>query len=211
MTRSIAVSVVSLVLLTGLSTAADAQRRRGLVDVTPRDGRHGFWINLGVGAGRESYRFADQNDYTTGLTKPTLSVRLGGTVNPNLRLGAELIGWSDTYNDDAGDRVTEYLAGLLLIGQFYPARDLGLFLKGGAGLSRSGVNVAGPFDTHEDGFAWTAGLGYEIRLSRNLLLTPTVDLLQHRSERRSDQGGALPALHERLVTVGVALTIQPGR
>lgn len=203
--------MVSLALLAGLTSAADAQRRRGLVDVTPRGDRHGFWINVGVGAGRESYRFADEDDYTEGLTKPTLSVRLGGTVNPNLRLGAEIIGWADTYNDDQGDRVTEYLGGLLLIGQFYPARDLGLFIKGGAGLSRSGVSVPGPFDTSEDGFAWTAGLGYEVRLSRTLFLTPTIDLMQHRSEQRDAQGGTLPALYERLVTFGVALTIQPGR
>jgi hypothetical protein len=211
MNYRIAVPLVALALLAGLSTAAEGQRRRGLVDVSPRDGRHGFWLNLGVGAGTESFRFADEDGYTEGLTKPTLSLRLGGTVNPNLRVGAELIGWSDSYTDDLGDQVTEYLGGLLLIGQFYPARDLGLFVKGGVGLSRSGVSVPGPFDTHEDGFAWTAGLGYEIKLSRKLFLTPTIDLMQHRSEQRDGQGGTLPALHERLVTFGVALTIQPGR
>jgi hypothetical protein len=44
-----------------------------------------------------------------------------------------------------------------------------------------------------------------------LFLTPTIDLMQHRSESRDDLGGTLPALYERLVTFGVALTIQPGR
>ena len=46
------VAAVSLALLVGLGTvqAAEAQRRRGLVDVTPRGDRHGFWLNLGLGA-----------------------------------------------------------------------------------------------------------------------------------------------------------------
>lgn len=210
MRRNAVVLVGGLAVVAGLLNPAEAQRRRGLVDVTPREGRHGFWINLGVGAGTESYRFADQDDYTEGLTKPAFSIRLGGTVNPSLRIGAEVTGWADTRYDE-GDRVTEYLGGLLLIGQYYPSRDLGLFVKGGGGFSRSGVDVAGPFDTHEDGFAWTAGLGYEIRLSRTLYLTPTVDLLQHRSQQRDTDGSKLPALHERLLTLGVALTIQPGR
>lgn len=210
MTRKVTVSLVALALVLGTFSDAVAQRRRGLVDVTPRDGRHGFWINLGLGAGTESYRFDDEANYSEGLTKPTFNLRLGGTVSPQLRLGAEVVAWADTRFDD-GDRVTEYLAGLLLIGQFYPARDLGLFLKGGGGFSRSGVDVVGPFDSHEDGFAWTAGLGYEIRLSRALFLTPTIDLMQHRSQQRDETGAPLPALHERLVTFGVALTIQPGR
>jgi hypothetical protein len=211
MRKTVAVSLLALALWAGFTADADAQRRRGLRDVTARGGRHGFWLNLGVGAGTESFRFADENDYSEGLTKPTLDLRLGGTVSSSLRLGVEGTLWSDTYTDDVGDRVREYLGGLMLIGQFYPARDLGLFIKGGAGVSRSGVDVVGPFDSHEDGFAWSAGLGYEIRLSRSLFLTPTLDLMQHRSEQRDDLGGTLPALHERLATFGVALTIQPGR
>jgi len=206
-----AVSLLALALIAGLASTADAQRRRGLVEVTPRGGRHGFWLNLGIGAGTDSYKFADEDSYSDGLTRPAFSIRLGGTVSPSLRLGAELTGWADTFTDDLGERQTQYLAGLLLIGQFYPARDLGLFIKGGAGVSRSGVDVYGPFDAHEDGFAWTAGLGYEIKLGRTLFLTPTLDLLQHRSESRDELGVSQPALYERLVTFGVALTIQPGR
>ena len=204
MRKPVVMSVLAVLSLASLGTPAEGQRR-GLVDVSHRSERHGLWMNVGLGAGTESYRFADQSGYTDGLTKPTFSFRMGGTVSPNLRLGGELIGWADSYYDN-GDRVTEYLGGLMLIGQFYPSRDLGLFIKGGGGFSRSGVDVPGPFDTHEDGFAWTAGLGYEVKLSRVLFLTPTIDLMQHRSEARDE-----PALYERLVTFGVALTIQPGR
>jgi hypothetical protein len=193
-----------------LAGTADAQRRRGLVDITPSGERHGFWLNLGFARGDEQYKFAGDPDWTEGPAKPTFSLRLGGTVNPNFRLGGEVIGWTNRTVVD-GESATEYLAGLLLIGQFYPSRRAGLFVKGGAGFSRSGVSVYGPGDSSEDGFAWTVGAGYEIRLSRSLFLTPTVDLMQHRSDGSVIDGVREPALYERLVSVGVALTIQPGR
>ena len=198
-----------MTLATGLIVAAsdaEAQRRRGLVDVTPRSDRHGFWLNLGFARGEEEYKFAGDPGWTDGPAKPAVSLRIGGTVNPNFRLGGEIVGWSNETRID-GENATEYLAGAMLIGQFYPSRKAGLFVKGGAGFSRSGVSVYGPGDTAEDGFAWSVGAGYEIRLSRTLFLTPTVDLLQH----RSDGAVGEPALYERLFTVGVALTIQPGR
>jgi opacity protein-like surface antigen len=210
MRNPIALSMLALALVAGIAPSADAQRR-GLVDVTPREGRHGFWINLGLGAGTETSKYSDQTSYTEGLTKPAFSLRLGGTVSPALRLGAELTGWADTRYDANDVRVTDYLGGLLLIGQFYPARNLGLFVKGGGGVSRIGSDVAGPFDSHENGFAWTVGAGWELQLSRSLFITPTIDFMQHASQVRDDAGNVLPTLYGRLATVGVALTLQPGR
>jgi hypothetical protein len=199
-----------LALGLALTSSAEAQRRRGLVDVTPIGERHGFWLNLGVAHGDERYKFAGDRSWTEGPAKPSFSLRMGGTVNPNFRLGGEITGWVNETTID-GERATEYLAGLLLIGQYYPSRRAGLFLKGGGGFSRSGVSVYGPGDTGEDGFAWTVGAGYEIKLNRSLFLTPTIDLMQHRSEGAVVDGLREPALYERLLSVGVALTIQPGR
>jgi hypothetical protein len=210
MRTQLGISLLAAALLAGFADPAQAQRRRGLVDLSSRGDRHGFWLNLGIGAGREQSRFADEDTWTDGLTKPAGTIILGGTVNPNFRLGAQLSGWADTRYVQ-GDRVTEYLGGLLLVGQFYPSRRAGFYLKGGAGFSRSGTDVAGPFDVHEDGLGWTAGLGYEIKMSRSLFITPMVDFFQHRSEIRDDNGVKLPALYDRLTTIGVALTIQPGR
>ncbi len=210
MTARFAVSMLTLGLMAAASTA-EAQRRRGLVDVSPSGERHGFWLNLGIGAGTESSRFEGENNYSSGLTKPAYSVRIGGTVSPNFRLGGEIAGWSDAHFDSQfQENVTSYLVGAMLIGQFYPARRAGFFVKGGGGLSWVGESVAGPGDLSEGGFAWTAGLGYEIKLSRSLFITPTVDFLQHRSQVR-ENGVVQPALYDRLATIGVALTIQPGR
>ncbi len=213
MRQRLVVSSLTLLLALAGSNDAAAQRRRGLVDITPASDRHGFWISLGLGAGTESSRFEPDTEYTSGLTKPSFSLRMGGTVNPNLRLGVELAGWGDRrYDASIQENVTSYLGGLMLIGQFYPVRRSGFFLKGGAGLTRSGeVLESSNSDLHEDGFGWTAGAGYEIKLSRSLFITPSVDLLKHRSQTRGSNGNLLPPLHDRLAMVSVALTFQSGR
>jgi opacity protein-like surface antigen len=212
MRKRLGISVIALTFAIGFVGRAEAQRRRGLVDVGSYDERHGFWLNLGIGAGQEQSKFADENNWSDALTKPTGSIIIGGTVNPNLRLGVQLNGWADTHYDaGAATNVTDYLGGLLLVGQFYPSRRAGFYLKGGAGFSRVGTDVPGPGGIHEDGFGWTAGAGYELRLSRNLFLTPMADFYQHRSDTRDVSGVLQPALYDRLITVGVALTIQSGR
>jgi hypothetical protein len=210
MRKQLGISVIALMLAMGVVGSAEAQRRRGLVDVGSYGERHGFWLNLGIGAGQERSRFADETSWTDPLTKPTGSIIVGGTVNPNIRLGVQLNGWADSHYDQ-GVKVTDYLGGLLLVGQFYPSRRSGFYLKGGAGFSRAGTDVPGPGGVHEDGLGWTAGLGYELRLNRSLFLTPMADFYQHRSDTRDPAGVALPALYDRLITVGVALTIQSGR
>jgi hypothetical protein len=214
MRHNIAVASLSLLLAASLTGTAGAQRRRGLVDVSSYSGeRHGFWANFGIGAGSESFKFDDTPSYSSGLVKPAYSLRMGGTVNPNFRLGIELSGWADRhYDSQAQDNVTSYLGGLMLVGQFYPSQRAGFFLKGGVVVTRSGEDLAGPGgDLHEDGFGYTVGAGYEIKLNRSLAITPTIDLLQHRSQSRDQSGVLQPALHDRLLTFGVALTVQSGR
>lgn len=213
MRHTIAAVSLSVLLAASLTADGQAQRRRGLVDVSHSGDRSGFWVTFGVGAGTESFKFDDTPRYSSGLTKPAFTLRAGGTVNPNLRLGAELTGWGDRhYDQSAQDNVTTYLGGLMLVGQLYPSRRAGFFVKGGLGVTRSGEDVAGPGgDLHEDGFGYSVGAGYDIKLSRFVSITPTIDLLQHRSQTRDQLGVLEPALHDRLLTFGVALTFQSGR
>ena len=204
-----------LLVLVGVLTLlpvgeAIAQRRRGLVDVSPDHARHGFWLAVGLAAGGDSYRFSNlDDDYSEQLWKPTFSIAAGGTVNPHFRLGGEIKVWADEYFDDVEQvEVTESLVGALLVGQFYPSRRLGLFLKGGVGVSRSGVDLEFGSGTGESGFSTLLGAGYEARLGRNIFITPFVDLMHHRSSERGSVDGTL---HERLVSVGVNMTFQVGR
>jgi hypothetical protein len=192
-----------------------AQRRRGLVDVSPESERHGAWLSFYLGAGSENYRYSNvPGGYNRDdNVQPSFAISAGGTVNPHLRLGGEINGWVYSHNDNStGFHVTDYLVGGLLTGQVFPARQLGLFLKGGLGISRSGEDISGGIGVGETGFAYLYGAGYEIKLARNFFLTPAVNLLYHRSRLRpEDDPDNLGALHERVITLGVGLTFQPGR
>ncbi|MGQ0703293.1 MAG: outer membrane beta-barrel protein [Gemmatimonadales bacterium] len=192
-----------------IPSLASAQRRRGLEDVTRSD-RHGFWLSIGAGAGWESYRFDTPSDWTDSQMAPSLWLALGGTVNQHLRLGAELNAWvHENFDEESGLNVTESLGGALLVAQFYPMSRQGLFFKGGLGISRSAADVEGPGgNVGETGFAALGGAGYEIRLGRNVFLTPSLNFMHHWSGDRDAPEGQL---RERVLTVGVAFTFQPGR
>lgn len=198
-------STLLLAVLGGLVLqSAEAQGgRRGLVEVKPRGLRHGFWLSGGMGYGQESYRFGNEA-FSEELGKPVFSLRLGGTPDEHLRLGGELSSWVNPYTDDEGFDITETLNAVSLVGQFYPIRTAGLFLKGGVGIGATAASVAGGNTTTETGFMVQYGAGYDIRLGRSLALTPTVELARHRFTQRNE-----PTLHERLLTFGIALTYQP--
>jgi hypothetical protein len=207
-TTKILLALGAAIVLTPASDAT-AQRRRGLVDLSHRHERHGAWLTFGLGAGRESFRFSQvPGGYSEGVDAPALWLAAGGTVNPHLRLGGEINAWVYEFSE-AGEDITESLVSGMLTGQVFPIRDLGLFAKGGLGISRSGSEVEFGDGTGETGFAYLIGAGYEIRLARNFFLVPSLTMIKHRSTgARDDPDGTL---HERVVTLGVGLTFQPGR
>lgn len=218
-TRALTAIAAVLVLIPGAELTA--QRRRGLVDISPRNERHGFWLNFSVAAGAENFRYANEpgcngilGSYQRcdALYKPSLSLALGGTVNPHLRLGGELNAWLYQHSDPDLGNVTSYLAGALITGQFFPVRSLGLFAKGGVGLSRSGESFSYADGVGETGFAYLVGAGYEVRLGRNIFLTPALNLMHHvSSTAEGDDPDNLGTFRERVMTIGVGLTWQPGR
>lgn len=208
-------SAIAVLVLVPVSDAM-AQRRRGLVDVSPEHGRHGFWLSFALGAGSENYRYSNvPGGYGNrdNNVQPSFGIAAGGTVNPHLRLGGEVNAWVYSHRDAGTNaQLTDYLVGGLLTAQVFPARQLGLFVKGGLGISRSGSSVDGGTGVGETGFSYLYGAGYEIKLARNFFLTPAVNLMHHRSQLRpEDDIDNLGALHERVITIGVGLTFQPGR
>jgi hypothetical protein len=160
MLRSIRLVLLPLAALVLVNESALGQRR-GIVDVSPPHDRRGFWLEGGMGWGFESYKFGS-DDYTASLDKPTVGLRLGGTVNPNFRLGGEVTAWWYSYQDVDGYDVTEYLTEVMAIARFYPAKSAGLFFKGGAGIGITGVDGEFVDGTSETGFATVLGAGYEI-------------------------------------------------
>ncbi|MEI2719112.1 MAG: hypothetical protein V9E87_03060 [Gemmatimonadales bacterium] len=192
-----------LALAAGTVSPLAAQRRerdRGIVELAPEAVRGGFYIGGGLGAGRESYKYSDGLNYTDGLTKPTLSFRLGGTPNQTTRVGAEIFAWGSEVPEG-----TESFAAFLLSAQIYPIREAGLFVKGGGGMARSGIDYNNGSSSYETGFAWNVGAGYDIALSRAVGVGPMVDFYQGTFTRRNE-----PTLTERVMNIGVQVTFQTG-
>ena len=163
--------------------------------------RQGFWLGLGLGAGGESFDVSPSNGYSDLLYRPTISLRLGGTVSQHLRLGGEVLSWIN----DVGPAV-ESLSSALFIAQLYPFSSSGFYVKGGLGIGRNAVDFDDGFDQGDTGFAGLIGAGYELRLGRRFYLNPTIDLVGHRYD-----DGVVGDYRERLVNFGLGILLQTGR
>jgi hypothetical protein len=116
--------------------------------------RKGFWIGFGPAYG---WTFSDpyqgHNHKWGGMF-----IRAGGTINPRLRLGGELIGVSES--------VHEQRFNTTLMVQYFPVGALGLYGKAGAGLAEVDVLVEEADGsralTHERAVGLTLGAGWEI-------------------------------------------------
>ncbi len=197
-------TVVALTALIALPAAGQGRRDRdrGIVEIAPEGARGGFYIGGGIGAGAESYKFADETEFTEALTKPTFTLRLGGTPDPYVRLGGEWFAWGNEEIDR-----TEFFSTLLGTVQFYPMKDAGLWLKGGAGLAFSGQDFVDPqfFDATETGFGWSVGVGYDAQLSRAFGIGPSVEFYQGSFTQRDEA-----TLTDRVLNIGVQVTFQTG-
>jgi hypothetical protein len=194
--RSAAVAL----LLTAAAGGWAQDAPRGL-SVVHEGGRAGFWGGLSIGAGGEAFDLRDGAGYSEELYRPTVSLRLGGTVSPSLRLGGEVLAWINER-----DFETESLTSVLFIGQLYPITSTGLYLKGGLGLGRNAVEFDGGGDVGDTGFAGLLGAGWEVRLGRRWYLNPTFDVVQHRYTGRGEE-----RYRERLVNFGLGVLFQTGR
>lgn len=175
-------------------------RDRGIVELRPDAIRGGFFITGGLGAGREQYKYSDQAVYSDGLTKPSITVRLGGTPNVSTRIGGEIFAWASDVVDG-----TESFSAFLVSAQIFPVPAAGLYLKGGGGFARSGIDYTNGASTYETGFAWNVGAGYDLPLSRAVSLGPTLDFYQGSFTKRNEA-----TLTERVLNIGVQVTFQTG-
>lgn len=127
--------------------------------------RDGFWIAFGFGGGWADFSCngcpnTDREMSGTGF------VRLGGTLNDHVLLGAEMTGWG---RDDPS-RIL-YLANTSFAVYYYPRPAGGLFVRGGVGFALASMNATGP-RAEANGFGFIVGGGYDIRVGRQLSITP---------------------------------------
>jgi hypothetical protein len=150
-------AVLPLLLVFAVATPGSAQKPQT---------REGFWIGFGFGYGGLDITCdgceVDRESGVSGYLK------LGGSLSQNVLLGVQTLGW---YKDIEGvDFSQGSLTGNIW---WYPSATGGFWLTGGAGLSRLEVD-AGPLGSEsESGFAALGGLGYDIRVGRNISIVPS--------------------------------------
>lgn len=140
-------------------TSASAQSMSSSTGPTPArsseavSGRSGFFIGGGLGAGSAGLACDGcGSDRSNGLSG---YFRIGGTVNPHIRLGFESNGWLKTEN--GVDEQVAFWTGALYL---YPSLHNNFWLKGGAGLATA-RETAGSDELKSDGAAVSVGAGYD--------------------------------------------------
>jgi len=142
-----------------LASSASAQRAQT---------RQGFWIGGGMGYG--SMGLGCSGCAGVGRTGGLSGyAKLGGTLRPNILLGVEMNGW--TKNEGAATITMGNFSGAAY---WYPMATQGLFIKGGAGYSVLAVDD-GFSSANDSGFGLLGGVGYDIRVGRNLSITPVAN------------------------------------
>jgi hypothetical protein len=142
-----------------LATSASAQQAQT---------RQGFWIGGGMGYGSMGLHCTgctgvDRQGGVSGYLK------LGGTLRENILLGVETNGWRKS---EGGATVT--MGNLSGAAYWYPMPTNGLFIKGGVGYSVLSVDD-GFSNANDSGLGVLGGMGYDIRVGRNLSITPVAN------------------------------------
>jgi hypothetical protein len=131
--------------------------------------RDGFWIGFGLGYGSanvacDNCRAGPRTEGLTGFLK------LGGAPSQQRLIGGAITGWSHSSGG-----ATETMANLTGSLYVYPRARSGFFFTGGLGLSGYHVNTVPAWDG--TGWGLTLGAGYDIRVGRDVSLTPVVNYL----------------------------------
>jgi hypothetical protein len=161
------------ILFATTATAQQAQTRQGL------------WVGGGMGYGSmgiscEGCPDFDREGGISGYLK------VGGTLRQNILLGIETTGWTKS---EGGATLT--MGNISGAAYWYPMATTGLFVKAGAGYSILDDGFA-----NESGLGMLAGLGYDVRVGRNLSITPVANWFR----------GSFDGLSANVLQFGVGVT-----
>lgn len=154
-------------MLALLAGAGPAQAQEGRPQT-----RQGFWFGLGLGYGSLC---GDECDERAGSGSGYF--KLGGTLSQKVLLGFESNAWVKKESDITVSQVNG--SG---VAYFYPSATGGFHLKAGLGFVRATVafDVPGGSQTissSETGVGGLLGLGYDVRVGRNVSLVPFFNVL----------------------------------
>jgi hypothetical protein len=167
--------------------------------------RQGFWIGFGFGYGSahgeascEGCQGGDREGSFTGYFK------LGGTLNKHVLLGMETNAW---IKDEGG--VTLSLGSVTGTATFYPQPSSGFFLKAGAGLSYVSTDLQDgslSVSASKSGWGVLAGIGYDLRVGKNVSLTPCVNYYFGKPGDLTGDGETIGGWKQNVVSVELGVT-----
>jgi Outer membrane protein beta-barrel domain len=182
-----------LVLLGALTCAASAARAQ-----YPQR-REGFWLGLGLGYGSANIT-CDNCGSGSRMGGTTVFLKLGGTPSRNVRIGASINAWTHEVGG-----TTEAIGNVTASLFYYPVTRSGFFVTGGLGFA--GYNLNSSPEVNGSGWGFTTGAGYDIRVGRNLSLTPVVNYVYGALEDFGVPGiGTAHGWKQNYVDVGLGVT-----
>ena len=191
-----------------MRTAACLLATAGLLGVTASAARaqypqrrEGFWIGFGLGYGSANVTCdtCGSGPRTGGVTA---FLKIGGTPSRNLLIGGAINGWS---HESGG--ATETMGNVTASLYYYPVASAGLFLTGGVGFSDYRVDTSPSVEG--TGWGFTAGVGYDIRVGRNVSLTPVANFVYGGVGDLNVSGGGAPfatGWKQNVVDFGLGVT-----
>jgi hypothetical protein len=133
--------------------------------------RHqGVYATFGLGYGSAKVA-CDQCGDTSRTGDLTGFLNVGGALSQSILLGGEVTGWSKV--TDSNDNLSTGTANAVI--SWYPSTREGFFIKGGLGFGfirgdkDTGQGGIKAFDS--SGIGYQLGLGYDMRIQRNLSVT----------------------------------------
>jgi hypothetical protein len=167
---------VILVAMLSLWGSRSAQSQSG----RPPNIRQGLWVGVGPGAAStemdcsscSNFRFIGLSGY----------VRVGFTLSRRILLGVESLGWVHSSSD-----VAERIGVASLVALWYPIPSGALYVKLGYGGMRYHADEGGDELTAKARTP-SLGLGYELRVRRNISLVPFVNGLASSSVQQYRNG-----------------------
>lgn len=176
--------------------------------------RSGFWMLVSLGAAEGSIDCncpLPEGDVWRGGSSGSVSIAGGGTVGPNLQLGAEISTWRRV----DGNR-SSTISMLSAVIKYYPGTNGQFFLKGGLGVGGARLEATGQnnvsFELQSGGIGVQFGLGYDfvVGISRKIAITPTINLSAIGAEAESfvfDDTRFGGAKNPSFFQIGVGVTV----
>ncbi len=187
----------AIVLAAAIVSSAEAQGS---------EHRRGFWLQGGVmaAANRTDCTNCGEFNWDEGVAA---FLRAGGTISPHVLLGAEAYGFRQT----DGEVTKIDIQGLMVITEWYPWLHLGGFLKVGIGMSNLDLFVStidgGTTQTSKTGLAISLGLGWDIRVTDGISITPVINsYINAVGDLDVEPFGTADDVLTTLLTAGVGVT-----